>query len=439
MDRTLAVIGLGKLGLPLAALQAQHHRVFGVDLDAHTVKMVNAGRSPIIEPYLPPLLKKVVDGGSLSAHTEYDVVTGTDMSLVIVPTPSNEQGVFTTEYVVEAVRNIGAAVAHQANRHVVVICSTVMPGQCDAAIRPALEAASGKTVGENIGLIYSPEFIALGSVISDMKYPAVTLIGESDEVSGKAYLAVARAITNEGPSLPPFRKMSLASAEITKIALNAYVTMKISFANTLGEICESVRGADAQAIADAIGLDPRVGKPYIRPGGPFGGPCFPRDNRAFAAFGESVGVHTPLAVATDEVNDRQVDRIMHHIERVGRKTVGVMGLTYKAGAPIFEESFGMKLAVELHRREYVVKVYDPFAIVRPQGLPDEISWNLNPEACFGNTTTTVLTLPDSRVAKLLPEVLSADIRTTSIIIDVWDFLPPSPWDATHIIRLGKGP
>lgn len=427
----LAVIGLGKLGLPLAALHAKTHRVYGVDSDAYNVKVINSGRPPIIEPHLPPLLKRVVDAGHLTAHSDYGVVTGTDMSLVIVPTPSLQNGSFDSKYVLSAVEEIGKAIAPQTNRHVVVICSTVMPGECDGIIRATLETASAKVVGENVGLVYSPEFIALGTVIRDMEHPAMVLIGESDPLSGTTYAKLA-------PPGIPVRKMGLTSAEIAKISLNAYVTMKISFANTLGEICENTCNADAHQITEAIGLDPRVGEPYIRPGGPFGGPCFPRDSKAFGVFANSVGVEPALADATDRINERQINRTIRHIQACGRNSVGILGLTYKPGAGITEEAFGINLALELHRRDYTVKVFDPLVAVKPGMLPKDVVWSLDPQACFGNEMTTVITNPDRAYTKLFPNMLSSDQRNQSIVIDCWDYLPNSPWDDTHIIRLGKG-
>ncbi len=427
----LSIIGLGKLGLPLAVLQSKTHRVFGVDVSSKAVKMINEGQSPVNEPDLQPLLKKVVEGGQFTAHTDFSVVTGTDMSLIIVPTPSLEDGAFSSKHVLKAVQNIGKAVARQPNRHVVVICSTVMPGECDGIIRATLEKHSGLAVGEDIGLVYSPEFIALGSVIHDMEHPALALIGESDELSGATYAQLV-------PPKVPIRHMSLTSAEVAKIALNAYITMKISFANTLGELCENIPFADAHGIAEAIGLDPRIGIPYLRPGGPYGGPCFPRDNRAFSVYGDSLSVPTPLAQATVEVNDRQVDRIIRHIRKYPRNTVGILGLTYKVHAPIFEEAFGMKLALELDRRDYEVKVFDPLAMVKPSGLPKRVSWSLDPASCFGNYTVTILANPDPEFVKIFPNVLSADIHVNSVVIDVWGYLPEGPWDATHVVKLGVG-
>jgi UDPglucose 6-dehydrogenase len=427
----LAVIGLGKLGLPLAALQAKNHNVIGVDTNINAVNLINSGYSPIKEPGLDELLKSVVQRGHLRATDDMAEIAGTDISLVIVPTPSLKSGRFTSRYVLQAVADIGDAIKDQPNRHVVVICSTVMPGECDGPISLTLEDHSGKTVGEDVGLVYSPEFIALGTVIRDMENPSVTLIGESDPISGADYSRLV-------PQDAPIRYMSLTSAELAKIALNAYVTNKISFANTIGEICENTVDADAFAILDAIGLDPRVGSSYIRPGGPFGGPCFPRDNRAFAAVGQDAGLGMELALATDKVNDRQIQRTISHIKKHERKRVGILGFTYKPGTQIYEESFGLNLAKQLIFEGYDVAVYDPLLRSKPEGVPEEIVWCAIPEPCFGSTTTTVITSPDKEIAKIFPEIFSTEQRISSVVIDCWGIVPPSPWDQTHIVKLGRG-
>lgn len=425
----LAVIGLGKLGLPLALLQSKNHNVVGIDLNKKIVDMVNRGIPPIWEPEVPGRLTRALADGTFVATTDMGQVEGTEISLIIVPTPSSDDGSFSSKYVLDAIMGIGQAIRNQDKRHVVVVCSTVMPGQCEGPIREMLEKESGKTVGDSVGLVYSPEFIALGSVIEDMLNPDVTLIGSSDPVSSGTYAAIC-------PQGVPVHYMSLTSAELAKISLNSYVTMKISFANTLGEICEHLPGANAQDVSKAIGADSRVGSAYIRPGGPYGGPCFPRDNRAFVSLGTSLGVDTPLAIATDKVNRRQIGRVLEHVTKHDRKRVGILGFTYKQRTPIVEESFGINLAKQLLFEGYEVVAYDPMLKRKPEEAPEELDWVMNPESCFGNNTVTVVTLPEREISELFPKILSDGGRINSVVIDCWNSLPMGPWDDTHIVRLG---
>ncbi len=182
---------------------------------------------------------------------------------------------------------------------------------------PALERASGRRVGETLGLCYSPEFIALGNVIRDMLEPDMVLIGESDPRAGDVLERLYRGVCENDP---PFRRMSLVNAELTKIAVNTYVTMKISYANALADMCERLPGADVDTVTDALGLDTRIGPKYLRGAIAYGGPCFPRDNKAFAVLARDLGAEPLLAEATDAVNVAQTDRLARIVAVSARGT-----------------------------------------------------------------------------------------------------------------------
>jgi UDPglucose 6-dehydrogenase len=353
----VAVVGLGKLGAPLAAVLAtKGHEVLGIDVNEATVQQLNEGRAPVDEPGLEQLVS--ASRGRLSATTNLAAAASVDLSVLIVPTPSDERGAFSNDYVLAAVESIGRALAERAGSHVMVIASTVMPGSCESEIRPALERTSGRKVGDTLGLCYSPEFIALGSVIRDMLEPDMVLIGESDTKAGDVVERLYRGVVENDP---PFRRMSLVNAELTKIAVNTYVTMKISYANTLADMCERLPGADVETVTDALGLDSRIGQKYLRGSIAFGGPCFPRDNRAFATLAQDLGTEAPLAEATDAVNVAQIDRLARIVEsHLGLgDTVGVLGLSYKPGTAVVEESPGLALARLLGQAGYDVQVFDP--------------------------------------------------------------------------------
>ena len=239
-----------------------------------------------------------------------------------------------------------------------------MPGSCETELVPALERASGRRVGDSLGLCYSPEFIALGNVIRDMLEPDMVLIGESD---GRAGDMLERLYAGVCENDPPFRRMSLVNAELTKIAVNTYVTMKISFANTLADLCERLPGADVDAVTDALGLDTRIGGKYLRGAIAFGGPCFPRDNKAFAELARELGTEAPLAEATDSVNEAQTQRLVRivrsHVE--DGESVGILGLAYKPDTGVVEESPGVALAAGLAEAGgHEINVYDPAATAR---------------------------------------------------------------------------
>lgn len=414
----VAVVGLGKLGCPLAAvIAAAGHSVVGIDQDEVAVLAVNTGIAPVKEPGLAALLAEDLD---LSATTNFDVVAACEVIFIIVPTPSDYAGRFVNDYVLDVVRAIGVVLRESVKFHTIVVSSTVMPTSMNRFIGPALEHASGRTMGVDIGLCYSPEFIALGSVINDIRNPDMVLIGEADRRSGDVLEELLASVTG---GTAPVRRMSLLNAEVAKVSVNAFVTMKLSFANFLGELCEQLPGGDAAVVADAIGIDRRIGHAYLRPALSYGGPCFPRDNRAFAALARSVGIGPDLPEATDLVNERQVERLVERVLKVlpeGAR-VSVLGLAYKPQTPVTEESCGMALARALMAEELHITAWDPVA--RPEGIP--VAENLH-DALLG-ASVIVITTPWPEFAGIVP-------LPDQIVIDGWGLLDDGP----NVLRVGRG-
>ena len=212
----VVVVGLGRLGSPMAAvLAAAGATVVGVDSNEDVIRAVTEGRPPVVETGLEEMLRR--SDGRLSATSDYGrALSGADISFVVVPTPSGADRTFSLANVLAAVRSIGSILrTNSRERHVVVITSTVMPGATMGPIREALESSSGRTVGQDVGLCYSPEFIALGSVIHDLTRPDMILVGESDSDSGDILLSALRSVT--GPDVPAAR-MDPTSAEVAKLA-----------------------------------------------------------------------------------------------------------------------------------------------------------------------------------------------------------------------------
>ena len=208
------VVGLGKLGAPLAAVLASRgFSVIGLDVNRTLVDAMNAGKMPIVEPQLNELI--AANKQRLTATMDANhAVQNSDASFVIVPTPSDQTGFFSNRFVLQAMETLGRALRNKQGYHVVVITSTVMPGTTGGEIKAALEKASGRTVGPDLGLCYNPEFIALGSVVRDMLYPDSILIGESDAKAGDLLQAIYLQMCEKKP---PVQRMNWVSA-ISEIA-----------------------------------------------------------------------------------------------------------------------------------------------------------------------------------------------------------------------------
>jgi UDPglucose 6-dehydrogenase len=435
-EMRISVIGLGRLGSPLAAvLAAAGHRVVGVDPDPRPVRAINEGRAPVHEPGLQATVDTAT--GRLSATESLaDATREADVSFIVVPTPSEADGRFSNAYVIEAVKGIGEALRQRpGHRHLVVVTSTVMPGATGGPIREALERSSGLLVGTTIGLCYSPEFIALGSVVHDILNADLLLVGESDPASG---LQLAEILAGVARGSPPVIRMSLVDAELAKLAVNTFVTTKISYANMLSEICDGLPGSNINAVTAAVGLDSRIGGKYLRAATPYGGPCFPRDNVAIARLAQDVGTTADIAAATQAINGRQVGRLAGIVSSrcPQGSTIGMLGLSYKPDTPVVVESAGLTLAAELARRGYRVVVHDPIAMANAEAiLGDTVSYAASAKECLSGAAVLITTAWPAYSSLTAADFPGGQPRP--LVVDCWGLLDPTRFSAVaEVVRLG---
>jgi len=362
----VSVCGLGKLGACIAATMAQRgFEVIGVDIDPEKVLTINAGEPPVDEPLLAETIK--ASQGRLRATQDHREAVATDVSFFIPPSPSLPDGSFSNEFLLRAMQPIAAAVKAQGKKgHLFVCSSTTTPGAVDKVLIPMLERELGGVCGRDFGFCYNPEFIALGNVVNGLLEPDMVLIGESDPESGAALEQLYKRYNRNSPRIA---RMSIVSAELTKISVNSYITMKISFTNQLRMIAERFPKANIHSILEAIGSDSRIGQKYLRAGLSFGGPCFPRDNRLLAFTARESGLEAPLAEASDKVNQQANLNLLQKVQKLvsTKDTVAVLGLAYKPDTYITEESAGLFLAQQLKRHGYHVVVHDFGA--RPANAP----------------------------------------------------------------------
>jgi UDPglucose 6-dehydrogenase len=355
--KSVSVCGLGKLGACMAAtFAARGYSVVGVDIDPEKIRKVNAGQAPVDEP----MLAETIAAGRqrLRATADPADAVATDASFFIPPSPSLPDGSFSTEYLLNAMRPVAQAVKKAGKTgHIFVCSSTTTPGAVDSVLIPMLENETSWRCGAEFSVCYNPEFIALGNVINGLLEPDMVLIGESDPGAGEALEELYRNYTRNKCRIA---RMSIISAELTKISVNSYITMKISFTNQLRMIAEKFPKADINTVLDAIGTDTRIGKKYLRAGLSYGGPCFPRDNRLLAYTARQTGGAAPLAEASDKVNELTKASLLERVTKLAGAgaTVLVLGLSYKPDTYITEESAGLHLAQNLNKQGRHVIVHD---------------------------------------------------------------------------------
>jgi UDPglucose 6-dehydrogenase len=272
-----------------------------------------------------------------------------------------------------------------------------------------------------------------------MVFPDMLLIGESDRRAGDLLEAVYRQVCDMSA---PVQRMNLVNAEITKIAVNTYVTTKITYANMLSGICERLPGADVEVVTSAIGLDSRIGRKYLQGALGYGGPCFPRDNVAFAQLANQVGARADLAEATHRLNDHQIDRLLETTVRglASGAAVGVLGLSYKPDTSVIEESQGIELVRRLSGAGYKVMAYDPLALPAAQAvIGDNFIACASAEECARACDRLVIATAWPQFAELDPQCLARPGKRVQVI-DCWRCLPAGRFQQIcSIVYLGRGP
>lgn len=413
----ISVIGLGKLGSPLVGVLANSgHKVIGVDVNPAFVDALNAGEPPVEEPRLKDYISN--NAVNISATTDYAVaILNTDVTFIIVPTPSQANGFFTNRFVLSALEQIALRLKEKLSRHLIVITSTVMPGSTQNEFVPLLEHLSGKTVGKEIGLCYSPHFIALGTVIRNMEQPDFIMVGESDLQSGAQLESIYRTFCQKDT---PIHHMNYVNAELTKISINSFITTKISFANMLSDLCDKMPGANVDVITHSMGQDRRIGHAYLKAGSAYGGPCFPRDNIAFSQFAKSLNARPDIALSADTINNYQTERVMAYLQQLQPTCVIVIGLSYKSDCDYALVSFGVSLANTIATEDRTVIAFDPnITSTTKTSLDDGVRLVTDFKACTQSAECIILTNPLTGIIEQLASLLADNPNNTYHIIDCW--------------------
>ena len=335
----VSVFGLGYVGCVTAACLADRgFRVIGVDVTQSKVDLINAGQATIVEEGIAELVTAGHASRRLTATTVVaDAVRATSISLVCVGTPSQPNGNLDLKYVERVCGQIGEALKTKAERHTVVIRSTVFPGTTAGLAKPALEKASGKQAGIDFGLSMNPEFLREGTSIRDFNAPPFTVIGADDEITGGDVAALYDGID------APLHVVATGVAEMLKYACNSYHGLKVGFANEIGNICKAL-GVDSHEVMRLFVQDTKLN--------------VSKDLRAITYRARQLDVETPILSATLKSNDAQVDRAFNMVMAAGHKRVGILGLAFKEGTDDLRESPMVTLVERLIGKGIDIAIYD---------------------------------------------------------------------------------
>lgn len=351
----IAIFGLGYVGCVSAACLAKEgHQVTGVDVNPLKVEMINAGQSPIIETGVDELIAQAVNLGNLRATmNSAEAIGRTDLSFICVGTPSNENGSLDLQYVQHVAGEIGQALTSHHQYHVVAVRSTVLPGTMLKEVVPVLEETSGRHAGVDFGVCSNPEFLREGSAVADFYRPPFTLIGEWDQRSGDCVEAIYQGID------APIVRTDVPTAEMLKYVSNTFHALKITFANEIGNFCKKV-GVDSHEVMRIMCMDNKlnISPAYLKPGYAFGGSCLPKDVRALLHRARQEDLDLPVLQAIPRSNELQARLGVEAVLRTGKKRVGILGLSFKAGTDDLRESPLVYLTETLLGKGCDIKIYD---------------------------------------------------------------------------------
>jgi GDP-mannose 6-dehydrogenase len=351
----LSVFGLGYVGCVSAACFAKEgHEVLGVDVNPQKVAIINAGNSPIVEKGIGELMQEVVGARRLRATTDSsEGVLESDISLICVGTPSNSNGSLDLRYITRVCEEIGAALKGKAQRHTIIVRSTMLPGTIENTVVPALERTSGKQVGKDFGVCINPEFLREGSSLKDFYAPPFTLIGADDSETTDTVSQLYASID------APTHVCSVKTAEMVKYVSNCFHALKVGFANEVGNICKALN-VDSHQVMDLFCQDTKLNLSsyYLKPGFAFGGSCLPKDLRAINYKAKELDVEVPILSSILPGNRLQVERAFDMIVQTGKKRVGVLGFSFKAGTDDLRESPMVTLIESLIGKGYQLSLYD---------------------------------------------------------------------------------
>jgi len=351
----ISIFGMGYVGVVSAACLAQlGHEVIGVDVSQDKIDIINSGRSPIIERDIDDLIARAVAEGRLRATMDAaEGIRESEISLICVGTPSNTNGSLDLRYVERVCHDIGLALAQKAEFHTIVLRSTVLPGTTEEVVLPILEIASGKKAGEGFGLCFNPEFLREGTSVADFWHPPFTVIGQVDDRGANAAAGLYAKLE------APLMIVAIKVAEMVKYTNNTFHALKVVFANEIGNVCKQ-QDIDSHQVMDIFCMDTKLNLSpyYLKPGFAFGGSCLPKDVRALLYHARRLDQNLPVLEGILPSNEAQIQRGFDLIRKTGRKKVGMLGFSFKAGTDDLRESPLVTLIEMLLGKGYEIKIYD---------------------------------------------------------------------------------
>jgi len=361
-DKKVAIIGMGYVGLSLAAFLGNKVRVIGVDANKNKINSLLSGIPPFYEPKLEYHLKRAIKNGLRFADQINKEIVSSDFVFITVGTPTDSNGKIDLTNMKSALASIAEHMTNLQNKPSIIIKSTVVPGTTMRVIKQILEK-NGLRESVDFDLLTNPEFLREGSAMQDTVSPHAIVVGGSNSKSIENLTKFYRTIYNKKQNIVETNNVT---AEVIKYANNAFLATKISFINSIANICQKLPGTNVDMIAQIIGMDPRIGNQFLRAGPGYGGSCFPKDVQALISFANDIGYKPILFDAVKNTNSLQVNAVLnlikHNLRNLTNKKISILGLAFKEDTDDVRESTSIKLVNLLLKHKCNVMVHDPKAI-----------------------------------------------------------------------------
>lgn len=416
----ISIVGTGYVGLCTAiGFASKGYKIITSTHNRERATSINRGVPPFYEPGLQETLFNVVKNGYLKCVlNREEAVLNTDITFITVGTPSQSDGSIDLRHIKSSAIEIGKALNKKDTYHLVVVKSTVVPGTTENVVKPLLEKHSNKHCGSDFGLCMNPEFLRDGSALYDTLYPDRIVIGEYDKKSGDTLDALCKEFYEE-ETLPTIRT-NLSTAELIKYANNAFLATKISFINTIANICEKISGADITTVAKSIGLDQRINPQFLRAGLGYGGSCFPKDVKALIAFSTQRGYIPTILEVVQEVNENQakhtVEKAKEKLAELNGKRIAILGLSFKPNTDDMREARSIPIINQLLKEGANIIAYDPAAISTTKSLlKEKIRYASSSIDCLKNADCCIIVTEWDEFKKLVPEDFTQNMKQPILI------------------------
>lgn len=422
----ITVIGCGHLGATHAACMAAiGHEVLGIDIDESKVDLLNSGKSWFYEDGLDKLLAEHTANGRLRFTTDFSSAAKfSSVHFIGVATPGLPDGSYDLSQLHSVISSL---VPHLRGDALIIGKSTVAPGTAEA-LQTMVDNARNRALANHLEVAWNPEFLREGCAVADTLRPDRIVIGAASNIAADTVREIYRPLTDVGI---PLLVTNLATAELAKGAANAFLAMKISFINAMADICVATAG-DIAALADTLGMDPRIGPAFLKAGIGYGGACLPKDVRGLATFANGLGATnaTQLLAAVDAVNEARSEQVIDLLRAasgsLAGKRIAVWGAAFKPGTDDVRDSSALLVANRLQQLGASVTVYDPMASANALALFPELTYASSPLDAAEDAEALIAATAWPEFAKVSPQKAGEVIRH-QIVIDACQCIPAEAW------------